>query len=362
MIINYPHKTGTHCETASTKNLLEFYGFRISEEMIFGIGSGLNFIHFPFPFFTKNEASLFRTVPTSVLKNFAKRINLKVKVKTFLNKEKSMKKLNALLDQGIPTGVVTEVYGLYYWRAIMPEWHRFPGHHIIIVGKEKNEYYISETDVMFSDHSLYNIKYEELKEARFTNKFTSPKGKLFYVKSIPQTIDLKLAILKGIKSTCYNMLDIPMPFFGVKGIRFLSKRMLKYEKIYGKSLAIDNLRFQLLLSEEAGTGGSGFRYFYAKFLSEAAELFNDNQLFFLSKEMRQIADQWRSFAVETLRYTKVADNGYDPFPKTATWENLRQKPVNEETDMKYLSDMIFSIAEKEEIFFKELREWVKTKE
>lgn len=83
MIIKYPHKKGTHCETASIKNLLDFYGLSISEEMIFGIGSGLNFIHFPFSFFTKNEASLFRTIPTSILKNFSKRVNVKVDIKTF---------------------------------------------------------------------------------------------------------------------------------------------------------------------------------------------------------------------------------------------------------------------------------------
>jgi len=361
MIINYPHKKGTHCETASVKNLLDFYGLNISEEMIFGIGSGFNFIHFPFPFFTKNEASLFRTVPTSILKNFSEKVNIKVDIKTFINKENAMKQLDVLLDKGIPSGIVTEVYGLYYWRAIMPEWHRFPGHHIIVVGKENKDYYISETDVMFSDHDLYKISYDELKEARFTHKFTSPRGKLFYIKSIPQNIDIKSAIISGIKTTCHAMLDIPIPFFGVKGIRFLSRRMLKYEKFYGKSLAIDNLRFQLLLLEEAGTGGSGFRYLYTRFLAEAAAIVNDTHLLSFSEEMKNIADRWRSFAVDTLRYTKVADNGYDPFPKTATWENLRQKPVNEATDMKFLSDIIFSIAGLEEKFFKELRKWVKEK-
>lgn len=362
MIINYPHKTGTHCETASLKNLFEYYGFTISEEMIFGIGSGLNFIHFPFPFFTKNEASLFRTVPTAVLKNFSKRTKMHIEVHTYVSKEKSMKKLDALLEQGIPTGVVTEVYGLYYWRAIMPDWHRFPGHHIIVVGKENDTYYLSETDMLFSNQALYKISYQELKEARFTKKFTSPKGKLFYVKSIPENIELKHAILQGIKATCHNMLEIPIPCFGAKGIKFLSKRMLTYEKTYGKSLAIDNLRFQLLLSEEAGTGGSGFRYFYATFLAEAAEICKDNELLILSNKMRMIADEWRNFAVNTLRYTKVADNGFDPFPQTTTWENLRQKPVDEKTDMKSLSDLISSIADKEYVFFKELHTWVKNKQ
>lgn len=361
MIVNYPHKTGVHCETASLKNLLKFYGYEISEEMIFGIGSGFDFIHFPFPFLTKNEASLFRIIPGKVLKNFSQRTGINCEIETFFNKQKSMTKLESLIQQGIPTGLVTEVHELYYFRAVMPDWHRFPGHHIIIVGKEGNEYYISETDVNYKDKPYFPIKSEELKEARFTKGLMSPRGRMFYIKSIPEKIDLKTAIIKGIQKTCYNMLDIPIPIFGVKGIYSLSKRLLIYEKKYGKSLAIDNLRFQLLLSEEAGTGGSGFRYFYSNFLSESAELFKDEQLSSLAKEMRLIADKWRSFAVETLRYTKVADDGYDPFPKTTTWENLRQKPTSEKADMKFLSDIIYSIAGMEDKFFRDLRKWVETK-
>ncbi len=47
IIENYPQNQGLHCETGSIKNLLDFNGCKISEEMIFGIGSGLDFFsHF----------------------------------------------------------------------------------------------------------------------------------------------------------------------------------------------------------------------------------------------------------------------------------------------------------------------------
>ena len=361
MIINFPLKTSIHCETGSVKNLLSYYGYEISEELIFGIGSGYHFIHVPFPMLTKNEASLYRIIPGKVLKNFSQRTKIDLKLKTFINKQKSMKELDALLEKNIPTGLVTEVYGLYFWRAIMPDWHRFPGHHIVIFGKEKDEYYISETDPLFADKKQFLIKANELKQARFTNNFLSPRGKMFYLKSIPEKVDLNKAIIKGIKGTCFNMIHIPISYFGVKGIYTFSKRILKYEKVYGRNLAIDNLRFQLLLSEEAGSGGSGFRYIYSAFLEQAANIMNDNQLRAFSKEMRIIADTWQTFAVETLRFTKIADNGFDPFPETTKWQMLRSKAVNQNTDMKYLSDLVKKIAQMEETFFKNLNEWVKGK-
>ena len=275
MIINYPHGRAIHCETGSIRNLLKFYGHEISEPMVFGIGSGLCFIHFPFPMFANHESPIFRIMPTKIFANFTKNLNIKSKVHTFRNKEKAMAKLDELLAKGIPTGVVTEISKLSYFKAIMPVGHRFSGHHIVIVGKENDNYFLSETDWNFYENNLFEIKADELKNARFTNEIMSPKGKMFYFESKPDIPDLKPGIIKGIKRTCFDMLDNPFPIFGAKGIKYFGRRILLYEKKYGKKQAIENMKFQLLMSEMAGTGGSGYRYFYADFLKESADIFQD---------------------------------------------------------------------------------------
>lgn len=157
MIINYPHKRAIHCETGSIRNLLKFYGYEISEPMILGIGSGLTFIHFPFPMFANHEAPIFRIMPTKVFANFTKNLNLNSKVKTFRDKEKSMKKLDELLDKGIPTGLVTEISKISYFKAAMPVGHRFSGHHIVVVGKENDNYFVSETDWNFMKIPFFKL-------------------------------------------------------------------------------------------------------------------------------------------------------------------------------------------------------------
>lgn len=47
MIENFPNERRMHCETGVLVNMMEYYGFTISEPMVFGIGSGLYFMYFP---------------------------------------------------------------------------------------------------------------------------------------------------------------------------------------------------------------------------------------------------------------------------------------------------------------------------
>jgi len=336
MIINFPHKRSTHCETGCIKNILKFHGYEISEAMIFGIGSGYDFIHFPFPLFDGREIPVFRLLPVKIFSQFTERMKIDCTIKTFINKNKSMDALDSVLEQGIPTGVVTEVFDLPYFPL---KGRRFSGHHIVIIGKEGDEYILSDTDMHFSEDTLNRIKADDLKKARFTKGFLSPRGKLFYINSVPDKLDLEAGIIKGIKKTCYHMLAIPFPYFGVKGIKFLSQRMRKYDKIYGRKRALDNLLFQLQVSEEGGTGGSGFRYLYSHFLREAAEVLKDNQLLALADYMTEIADKWQVFAVEGLRFHKD----------------------QEKKDFNFLADILSSIAPMEEKLFTELKEWGETR-
>ncbi|RPH85850.1 MAG: DUF4872 domain-containing protein [Deltaproteobacteria bacterium] len=69
------------------------------------------------------------------------------------------------------------------------------------------------------------------------------------------------------------------------------------------------------MQEEVGTGGAGFRYMYAAFLEEAAELFGSSELADLSKEMTAIGDIWREFAVVSARIIKQRDQSENTFAK-----------------------------------------------
>ncbi|MBN2787559.1 MAG: BtrH N-terminal domain-containing protein [Paludibacteraceae bacterium] len=334
MIINYPHEKGFHCESATTRNLLKFRGYELNELLVFGISGGYDFIHPPFRLFCGGETPVFRSLPGLVFKKFAKRMKLDYYTSKYSNPEKSMLALDNYLNQGIPVGLVTEVTTLPYFPI---KYEEFAGHSIVVFGKEGDEYLISDTEQSVKEFPA-RIFSEDLKKARWAGGLMSPKGKLFYIKSVPKELDVKKGILLGIKQVCYKMLDIPMPFFGVKGIYFFSKRLRKYEKLYGEKGAIHNLKVQLQISEEAGTGGSGFRFVYGMFLKEAATYFNnDTELIAIGDHMRLVGEKWQEFAVEALRY----------------------KEGRKKLDLNYLADIVYTIAQMEEKAFTDLRKWVK---
>ena len=102
-----------------------------------------------------------------------------------------------------------------------------------------------------------------------------------------------------------RMIRNPFPYHGVNGINLLSNRIRKERRknnIEFISLFLGNI---IRMQEEAGTGGSGFRYMYAAFLQEAAHKLQQNKLAGLSEEMTTIGDRWRDFAICASRIIKA---------------------------------------------------------
>ena len=131
------------------------------------------------------------------------------------------------------------------------------------------------------------------------------------------------------------MLTIPIPMFGVKGIRFLSKRIRKWPEKFGPKDAALNLSQVIRMLEEIGTGGAGFRFIYAAFLQECSGILNQPWLNDLSKEMTDIGDKWREFAYLAARVFK--------------------KRNDEEITYDMLADLLLVIANREEKVFQQLK-------
>jgi hypothetical protein len=156
---------------------------------------------------------------------------------------------------------------------------------------------------------------EDIERARFAHGPLEPHGFMYYPKEIPRNPDLRTACIKGLKDSCNMMLRIPLPIFGIRGIRFLAKRIIKSPETLGFNEACRQLANIVRMQEEVGTGGAGFRFMYAAFLQEAAELFGSDDLARLSQEMTAIGDVWREFAVVSARIVKQRGQAQDNFSK-----------------------------------------------
>jgi hypothetical protein len=299
MIIPFDHKLQAHCESGVTSNLLRHYGLPVSEPLAFGIGSGLFFAHLPFVKVNGVPGTTYRIYPGQIFSNVCKRLGITYRSEKFSSAQKGMQRLSENIERGTPTGCQVSVFYLPF----LPEVFRFHfnAHNLIVYGQEKNIFHISDP-VM---EEVVQIEAEDLQKARYAKGYPEPKGRMYYIEKAPAQADLETAIQKGIKQTVFFMKSPPIPWFGVNAISFLSKQIKKYpEKLESRkaTLYLGNI---IRMQEEIGTGGAGFRFLYAAFLQEAAQITNRPALNELSQEMTQIGDLWRNFAYSTARICKA---------------------------------------------------------
>ncbi|MCX6283260.1 MAG: BtrH N-terminal domain-containing protein [Bacteroidetes bacterium] len=329
IIENYQHKMAAHCESGSITSLLNHSGMKITEPMVFGISSGIFFGYFhkmksfAFPTF------IVRNKPGQIRKNLSKRTGVKFYTRDFRNQEAGQGALDMLISKGIPTATQVDMFYLDY----VPSWERvhINVHFLVAFGKEGDVYKVS--DSYFPNP--VDLPVASMNKGRFAQGSMSPKGFLFYPEYVPQSFDQEKAIRRGIKKACFNMLSIPIPFLGIKGIRLFAKRIIEWPAMARDTehLSHEVMKINILL-EDQGTGGAGFRFMYATFLQQASDIIHKPELKDLAKELMAIGDGWREFSLFAAKIGKNRDLGDEKF--------------------KQLSDLLYQRAEKEEDFFKRL--------
>jgi hypothetical protein len=289
--INFTHRQAAHCENGVTSSLLRFHNIDLSEAMVFGIGSGLFFSYMPFMKLNELPVVSFRPWPGMIFNRINRRLGIKIQRYKFKDPKESMAILDQNLDKGIPTGCLVGVYHLNYF----PKAYRFHfnGHNLVVIGRENGNYLISDPIMP----TIEKLSYDDFVKVRFAKGFPSPKGRMYFISEVPSSFDLNQAIISGIRQTCKDMLHIPVPLFGVKGIRFLARKLRNWPKTLGPKKASLYLGQVVRMLEEIGTGGAGFRFIYAAFLQEASRALGQPVLNDISKEMTEAGDRWREFAI-----------------------------------------------------------------
>lgn len=335
MQVEFTHHQSAHCENGVVSNLMKHNGFQISEPMVFGIGSGLLFCYIPFLKVNHAPVITYRALPGHIFKKFAQRTGVKMHREKFGNPKDAQSRLDENLAKNNPVGLQVGVYNLLYF----PDEYRFHfnAHNMVVYGKENDRYLISDP-VM---EEVTSLSEKELEKVRFAKGAFAPKGHMYYPISFPDTLKLESAIVKGIKDTCKTMLA-PLPFVGYRGIHKVAALMRKWPEKKGVKTANHYLGQVVRMQEEIGTGGGGFRYIYAAFLQESGKLLKNDQLRALSKEMTQIGDLWRDFAVDASRIYK---------------NRTRNTGTKADTYNK-VADQLDHIATLEKNFFKRLKKAV----
>ncbi|WP_049721088.1 BtrH N-terminal domain-containing protein [Gilvimarinus polysaccharolyticus] len=298
--MTFTHQQAAHCESGVISALLSQHGLAISEPMAFGLANALAFAYIPIIKIGGQPLIAYRLPPKAIIKNVCKRLGVTVKFQKFNDPIRGAQVLDDLVERGTLVGLQTSVYYLPYF----PEQMRFHfnAHNLLIYGKGERGYQVS--DPIFEQP--VEVASRDLNKARFVRGPLAPKGLLYRIESVPETIDYPKAIRAAISKNVKVMTGAPLPVIGIKGVRYLAGKIdklsgsVKQQRLY--------LGHIVRMQEEIGTGGAGFRFIYASFLQEAAELLQDDTLAQASAAMTDAGDYWREFALLVARECKRGDS------------------------------------------------------
>lgn len=308
---DFEHRHSGHCESGTVAALLRHEGLDLSEPMVFGIGGAMFFIHQPLIRIGGIPLTSYRDAPRAIMKNIGKRLNIRWQMHRYRRQETGRRALDAFLAADKPVGVQTSVYWLPYFPVEM-RFH-FNGHNLVVYGKQGDDYLISDPVV----ETVVTCHADDFQRARFARGAFPPRGLIYYPEQVPTNPDLKAAVRDAIRTTARRMIHTPIPFLGVRGIHWLANKMERWPEKLGIEKARLWVGSVVRMQEEIGTGGAGFRFMYAAFLQEAAELLDAETLREAARDLTAAGDRWRDFAVQGALLVKKRETGSDAFVRLA---------------------------------------------
>ncbi|MFH0790043.1 MAG: BtrH N-terminal domain-containing protein [Candidatus Omnitrophota bacterium] len=335
IIKNFKPLSGKHCNSSSIHQVFHHFGHKISEEMIFGLASGLSFVYFEFGFsptpFIGGRIKLFEFEH-----NLTESLGAKIETKKTSNIKKAYAELVKLILDDTPVMVYVDMAELSYLG--LPEGYHFGGHSIVVFGidEENKTAYISDRDkkgykITLNDKEnpfdYHIIPLEELEKAR-SSKFKPfpPENKwvVFDFKNIKE-VDQGM-LKKAIQKTVHCMINPPIKNLGLKGVKMLSQEVIrKWKKFDLEKLKLSALNSFIMINKVGGTGGGIFRKMYGDFLIESSEIMKNERIKETGRDLRKIGNDW----------DRAADKFFDIYKKGAV-------------------DLLDEIAKDvEEIYFKE---------
>ncbi len=243
MQINFEHHQTAHCENGVASNLLLNRGLKLSEPMIFGIGSGLFFVYLPFLKVNFAPGFSYRPMPGAIFSKAAKRLGIKIKRQKFSNPHEAQVASVTREGRNIPTGLQVGVFNLTYF----PEEYKFHfnAHNPCGLWQRRRKFLISDPVMDFAT----TLSETELEKVRYAKGALAPKGHMYFPTHIPEKINLEEAIKKGIKDTCKNMLA-PVPIIGVKAMRWVAESIPKWAEKKGTKVTNHYLGQLIRMQEE----------------------------------------------------------------------------------------------------------------
>lgn len=283
--------SGEHCESTMLVNLLRQQGIDLSEEMVFGLGMGLSYIHWqasgmPYPFIGG------RVKPDLLAENLSAVLGVEFDERETGSAARARDNALEALEQGKLIGLKLDHYYLDYFREKRVHFH---AHYATLYKIEGNDAWLVDTK---DGGGGGRTSLESLAEARSAKGPMSSKSLSITVQDGPaleelrQHLDEKLptAFFVALAANAHTYLNPPIKNMGYKGVLKSSENVTSWlDEIADPA---ESLPIIAMLMERAGTGGGMFRKIYGRFLEQGRKLTGVAALGAAAKEFDAIGDRW----------------------------------------------------------------------
>ncbi|KMZ55789.1 BtrH N-terminal domain-containing protein [Dorea sp. D27] len=316
IVKNFKPQGGKHCITNSLKQIFAYYGFPMSEEMMFGLASGLSFLYI------NQSASPMINGRTKVFefeKKLAGRLNVKIGCRSGKKYDRICSAAKRMIDTDNPVLIYVDMPYMGYLG--MDQDSHFGGHAVVLFGYDdvRRKFWISDRDN--HDHPIrvpagqiaedyHLVDYLELEKARSSSYRPFPANNKYL------TFDFggykrpgKEVLREAIEETCQTMLNPPAQLLGINGIMKFSKEILKWEKFDSAKLRQAGIVNYFQIDEAGGTGGGIFRNMYGRFLTEAAHMLENDAIALLGQEFIRVSELWDDIADDLWQLSLKGDTG-----------------------------------------------------
>lgn len=323
LISNYRNIPGQHCGSTAMRNLLYHYcGLELTEEVIFGLGSGIEFMFIQIKGLDPEAVIFGRSITMEV--DAAQALGIDYREQPEFDNHKAWSDVRQEVLEGRPTMLTGDVFFLDYRKFKV----RFPAHRFVLLGfdDEKEIAYLADR----VDPAPQPCSYKALATSR--NPVTGITtfnlwGKFFNTKI--QT-PLEQVACSAISKSVHRMLgkdssqtDLLKSVTGEKtsivtGISGLSEFAKDLANWHEKQDAAKIASYAAQAIEKFGTGGGNFRKMFASFLDWASGVLPD----IVSKDTvglaQQSASTWSSLA-------KILETAADGPQSKGIWNQASEK-------------------------------------
>ena len=314
----FKHHPGIHCGSVAMVDCLAHAGIELSEEMVYGLGSGA-----AFTYLKQDEYAPQRIIagrPERLEVQVAEALGLTLEEHRTEDADEAWQEVAETIQQGRPVIVQCDLAELPYWEASTP----FNGHRVVVVGYEADGDSVWVADTGFE--GLQEIDRETLEAARGSQ--APPSGGndfAWWVLEPGDPVSFDEAIVDALRRN-WQQMELEEEtgqtleswqgeaIGGLVGLRRFADELSEWQELGD---AVWCYRFAYQCIEQRGTGGAMFRKMYRDFLHEAADEVTALDTRPLAHSMSRVAETWSTLATyldatATFLETDGEEPGEDP--------------------------------------------------